>query len=190
MTSSDTPPPEQAPKQHQDKEIKKFTGKKALIWIVGFFLVVFTVNGIMAYLALGTWGGLETENAYRKGIHYNTEIAAAEAQAESGWKIALKNSPMIWHTAPDKDIDHDNSLVVEVVWPDDNLPPVLVTALVTRAVTDIYDQEIILVKNETGLYTAPLTLPLAGQWNVTILVKRANGPIYQLKEKIFVTAEN
>ncbi|MCF6216388.1 MAG: FixH family protein [Emcibacter sp.] len=162
----------------------RFTGKKALMWIVGFFLVIFTVNGIMAYFALGTWGGLETENSYRKGIHYNEQITAAEKQAESGWEIYLRHSPEII-TA---EAGETGRLDIEVIWPENDLPPAKVTALITRAVTNIYDQEVILTKSRDNLYTAPLSLPLAGQWNVEILVKRPNGDLYKLKQKISVAA--
>lgn len=168
----------------KSRDVKKFTGKKALIWIVSFFLVIFTVNGIMTYFALGTWGGLQTTDSYRKGIFYNDEIAAAEAQANSGWKIILRHSPERLSTPRGPDMRLD----VEVSRPANDLPPVKVTALVTRAVTNIHDQRLILTERADGLYTAPLTLPEAGQWNVTILVRRADDTIYQLKDKIMVAA--
>ncbi|VAX03491.1 hypothetical protein MNBD_ALPHA03-1062 [hydrothermal vent metagenome] len=172
------------PENEKSQNTRQFTGKKALMWIVGFFLVVFTVNGIMTYFALGTWGGLETENSYRKGIHYNEQITSAAKQAESGWEIYLRHSPeMITAEAGET-----GRLDIEVIWPENDLPPAKVSALVTRAVTNIYDQEIILTKSRGNLYTAPLSLPLAGQWNVEILVKRPNGDLYKLKQKISVAA--
>ncbi len=171
--------------EEKNTDVKKFTGRKALFWIVGFFLVIFSVNGIMTYFALGTWGGLQTTNSYRKGIHYNDEIANAEAQARSGWKIILRHSPQSLSIPRGPDMRLD----VEVSRPANDLPPVKVTALVARAVTDAHDQKIILIKADNGLYTAPLTLPQAGQWNVTIFVRRADDTIYQLKDKIMVAAD-
>lgn len=163
-----------------EKPIKEFTGKKAFMWIAGFFLIIFIVNAIMATIAVGTWGGLETKDAYRKGLYYNDEIAAAESQKKSGWKMSLKHSP--------NSLKRDR-LDVEIIWPVADLPPANVAAHISRAVTDAYDKKIILTKTGNNIYTAPLSLPQAGQWNVTILVKRADGPIYQLREKILVTAE-
>lgn len=162
------------------KPKKEFTGRKALMWIVGFFLIVFTVNAIMATIAIGTWGGLETRDAYRKGIHYNDEIAAAAIQEKSGWEISLKHSPVTLQ---------GGRLDVEIIWPQSDLPPANVTAVITRAVTNAYDQEITLTKTGSNIYTAPLNLAQAGQWNVNILVKSADGPIYQLIEKIFIKVE-
>lgn len=172
-----------SPKKTEEKPVKKFTGKKALMWIVGFFLVVFTVNAIMAYIALGTWGGLETNDAYRKGLYYNDEIAAAEEQKKSGWKIFLKHNPRsLEKTSESARLD------VEIIWPESDLPPAQVIAIISRAVTDAYDQKIILTKTGNNIFTAPLSLPMAGQWNVSVLVKRPNGTIYQLREKFFVPA--
>ncbi len=163
------------------KPAKKFTGKKALLWFVGFFLVVFIVNGVMAYFALGTWGGLDTNDAYRKGLHYNDQIAAAEAQEKSGWEIRLSHNPA---TLQGDRID------VAVAWPDRDLPPAEVAALISRPVTNVHDRKIILSKSAGNIYTAPVMLPEAGQWNVTILVTRPDGPIYQHKQKIFIAAED
>jgi nitrogen fixation protein FixH len=162
------------------KPKKEFTGRHALMWIVGFFLIIFTVNAIMATIAVGTWGGLETRDAYRKGLYYNDEIAAAEIQKKSGWKLSLKHSPVSLHA---------DRLDVEIIWPENDLPPIKVTALISRAVTNAYDQKIILTRAGNNIYTAPLSLPQAGQWNVNILVTKADGPIYQLREKIFIEAE-
>lgn len=157
---------------------KIFTGRKAFLWFAGFFLVIFSVNGFMLYLALGSWGGLSTNDAYRKGLYYNDQIAAAKAQRESGWDISLVHSP--------KAITGER-LDVKISWPENDLPPAKVTAQLSRAVTNRYDQEVTLTKTGSNIYTAPVTLPVAGQWNLTILVKHAEGPLYRLDEKIFVS---
>ena len=43
----------------------------------------------MIYKALTTFGGVETPDAYRKGLAYNQRIAAEEAQAGLGWHDEL-----------------------------------------------------------------------------------------------------
>ncbi len=161
-----------------EEPIKKFTGKKALMWFVGFFLIIFTVNGIMAYLAVGTWGGLETEDAYRKGIRYNDEISAASEQKQSGWIISLVHRP--------KTLKGDR-IDIYISWPETDLPPAQVTAVVGRAVTNRYDQQITLTMTRDNIYTTAVEIPEPGQWNIKILVKRAEGPLYQLNEEFFIT---
>jgi nitrogen fixation protein FixH len=49
----------------------KITGRKVLVAMVSFFAVVTAVDGIMIYQAISTFGGLETKDAYRKGLSYN-----------------------------------------------------------------------------------------------------------------------
>ncbi|MEM7024577.1 MAG: FixH family protein, partial [Pseudomonadota bacterium] len=57
-------------------------------WLfVGFFLVVLAVNGSMMVVAFSTWPGLETQNAYQRGLAYNDTLATARQQAELGWKV-------------------------------------------------------------------------------------------------------
>ena len=53
------------------------TGRDTWIpWaFVGFFLVVFAVNGAMMTIAFKTWTGLDTENAYQEGLAYNDRLA-------------------------------------------------------------------------------------------------------------------
>ncbi|MBK8176722.1 MAG: FixH family protein [Rhodospirillales bacterium] len=63
-------------------------------WIfVGGLVIVIAVNAVMMTLAIGTFPGLETEDAYRKGIEYNQTIAAARAQDARGWHLDLHFTP-------------------------------------------------------------------------------------------------
>tara|TARA_R110002096_G_scaffold266710_1_gene460311 strand:- start:104524 stop:105009 length:486 start_codon:yes stop_codon:yes gene_type:complete len=153
-----------------------YTGKRILIWFVGFFLVVFSVNGTMAYFALKTWTGLETENSYVKGLNYNDEIESAAAQQKSGWNIAISGKPKI----------SEDRFEITLTRPEESLPPAEVTATFIRAVTEGYDQKITLSHNGGGVYGANVKLPLAGQWNVLVVVKSQNNLIFKLEDEILV----
>ena len=53
-----------------------------MLWVfLGFFGVVFVVNGAMIYSAVSTHSGLVANEPYRKGLHYNERIDADERQA-------------------------------------------------------------------------------------------------------------
>lgn len=71
----------------------KVTGRFVLIALIAFFSVVAGVNAIMIRLAVGTFGGVETESAYRAGLAYSGEIAAAEVQAARGWRVDITVRP-------------------------------------------------------------------------------------------------
>jgi nitrogen fixation protein FixH len=72
---------------------EQVTGRMVLAAIVGFFAVVIAVNATMAMLAISTFGGVETRNAYQAGVEFSQEIAAARAQQARNWKVEAKVSP-------------------------------------------------------------------------------------------------
>ncbi len=68
-------------------------GRHVLTCTVAFFGVVFAVNGVLLYQALSTHSGLVAQEPYRKGLAYNTRIAAGERQAALGWTTELTTAP-------------------------------------------------------------------------------------------------
>ena len=64
-------------------------GRHVLLGLVGFFGLIFLVNGIFAYYAIATFGGGDTSDPYRKGLNYNETVAEAARDAELGWKAQL-----------------------------------------------------------------------------------------------------
>lgn len=88
----------------------RLTGWHILAIFVGVFSVIFAVNAYMAYVATTTLRGLDVKNAYEKGVTYEKDVQAAQAQAERRWNvdIALRDgaSPtqkVVTITAADKD---------------------------------------------------------------------------------------
>ena len=71
----------------------RFTGRMALALFVGFFAIVFAVNGVMLTMALKTHSGIVANEPYRKGLKYNERIAADALQAELGWSGEIAVSP-------------------------------------------------------------------------------------------------
>ncbi|MEQ1710505.1 MAG: FixH family protein [Hyphomicrobium sp.] len=71
----------------------RFTGRMALGLFVGFFAIVFAVNGVMLTMALKTHSGVVANEPYRKGLKYNDRIAADAMQAELGWASDIAVSP-------------------------------------------------------------------------------------------------
>lgn len=63
------------------------TGRLVLACLLGFFAVVFAVNGVMVYAAKSTFGGVETSSSYKAGLAFNRDVASAKAQSARGWKV-------------------------------------------------------------------------------------------------------
>lgn len=69
--------------------VRRIEGRHVLIALLAFFGVMFAANGAFVYFALSTFGGVDTEDAYRKGLDYNATLAEAGAQAARGWQPVL-----------------------------------------------------------------------------------------------------
>lgn len=139
---------------------------KYIPWmIVAFFLVVAAVDAVFVTLAVRTHTGVVTEQAYEKGLDYNKAIEASAAQSAMGWtgEIAFKADTLSFDLK-DKDGNGIEGAVVE--------------ASIRRPVTKGYDRDIALADKGLGLYQAPLSLPLKGQWEVRVYAS-ANGQDFQ-----------
>ena len=66
---------------------RELTGRAVLLWLIGFFGLVFLVNGIMANAAISTFGGVETQSSYKAGQNFEHEVALARAQDDLHWKV-------------------------------------------------------------------------------------------------------
>lgn len=66
---------------------RNFTGWHMTGILVAFFGVVIAVNVVMARFAVTTFGGVDTENAYKAGLAFRKEINAAEEQSERHWVV-------------------------------------------------------------------------------------------------------
>ncbi len=69
------------------KTQRELTGRAVLLWLVGFFAVIFAVNGWLVQAATSTFGGLETDSSYKAGLMFEQEVAKAERQQELKWQV-------------------------------------------------------------------------------------------------------
>jgi nitrogen fixation protein FixH len=65
----------------------ELTGRHVLLWLVGFFGLVFVVNAVLVRAATSTFGGLETPSSYKAGLMFGSEIARAERQQALRWQV-------------------------------------------------------------------------------------------------------
>ena len=66
---------------------RELTGRAVLFWLIGFFGLVFVVNGFMARAAISTFGGVDTESSYKAGQMFEHEAALAKAQDDLHWHV-------------------------------------------------------------------------------------------------------
>ena len=138
------------------------------LWIPGafvaFFLVVFAANGTMIWYATRTFVGLDTSQAYDKGIAYNRNLDAAAAQAALGWKAAIEA----------RITEGFDALVTLRLTDADgqSLGDVRATLLFERPSNTALDFSAPLVPDGEGGFLARVTLPEIGLWDLHVTATR------------------
>jgi nitrogen fixation protein FixH len=69
------------------RQARELTGRAVLFWLIGFFAIVFAVNGVLVQAATSTFGGLETQSSYQAGLMFEQEVAKAERQQALQWRV-------------------------------------------------------------------------------------------------------
>jgi nitrogen fixation protein FixH len=142
---------------------RRLTGYHVLAAFVGFFLIVFAMNGVMVYQAVTTFGGLETTDAYRKGLAYNERIAEADMQTRLGWAADVSVAA-----------NNDGVTIRMTDQAAQPLPALTISGTIGRATTNRFDRPITLREVEPGVYTSAGGDQLeAGTWVVNLSAMRA-----------------
>ncbi len=157
----------------------QFTGWHFLIFIVGFFGVIITANMTMAYFAIDTFSGLETDDAYRKGREYNQTLEAAKQQETLGWQENLtlvKNGSGI-------NAAHYITLTLAGAEAETGLTA---TLLIRRPATDAADQMIKLVETKPGTFVGVIKLLDEGRWKRSLVITKEDAVLFRKNSEFMV----
>lgn len=148
-------------------------GRQVLMLLVAFFGVILAVNGAFLFFALRTHPGLDTADAYRKGLSYNATIAAAEAERVRGWtgSANLDGGVLTVRLA-----DKDGRAVA----------PTAVEATLRRPARADLDRTLRLEARGAGVYAAPADPPLAGLWAIVVRAERGDGSVFAFEQRLEV----
>lgn len=145
-------------------------------WLfVGFFGVVLAANLTLAYVAISTFTGLETDGYYRKGLEYNRVIEAEHRQAALGWTVSVAFDPTAERRGRLSVRAFDGS--------GKPLDGATVTAQLFRPTQAGYDKDITLHPAGAGSYEAEFELPLRGQWDIRTQIAHRSD-VYRTVERI------
>lgn len=151
-------------------------------WLfVAAFGIVIAVNGVMIKLAIGSFSGLSTENAYERGLDYNDTLAAARAQDEMGWQVAFEAVP------GGQDAAAGRTVAVEARFLDREGRPLTglsVRALLLRPAAAGHDVELALAERGGGRYVGDAALPFAGQWELRVVARGDDDVSWQSSRRI------
>jgi nitrogen fixation protein FixH len=135
----------------------RIQGWHVLAGMIGFFGVIFAVNGVFLYQALSTHTGVIANEPYRKGLAYNERIADEERQQALGWREQLTLAPT------------GDRLTLQLT--DGAGRPVRglrIAGLVGRPSTNEHDIRLDLAEQPTGTYAAAVPPLAAGTWMVSL----------------------
>ncbi|MBI1385135.1 MAG: hypothetical protein GC150_09515 [Rhizobiales bacterium] len=156
----------------------QLTGRHVLYAFIAFFGVMMGANGVFLYYAISTFTGVETSDAYRKGLAYDTRIAEARLADGLGWGAALSRE--------------GDRLVVTVRKSDGGpVSGLLLEASVGRGPTDRFDASIGFEETDLGRYESQPIVLAAGSWIVAVegrpAGQGADAASLKLKERLWIS---
>jgi nitrogen fixation protein FixH len=138
----------------------KLTGRHVALIFVGFFGTIFAVNGFMAWMAVGTFPGLEARNGFAES---QTFEARRDAQEALGWDVTA--------TLDDG--------VLAIAFTDESGAPVDVAtmdAVVGKATNVAHDVTPEFTYRQ-GIFHTPLDLG-PGNWNIRLTAHAPDGTLF------------
>ena len=155
----------------------RVTGRMVMLSVIGFFIIVIGVNVGMAFIAVKTFSGLQTEKPYENGLAFNREIRKSQEQAALGWRV----EEHIIRSA-------DNIVDMEIGVRDQQEQVVkgLVISAIMKSPADYHkDCRSELIGDAQGIYRAQFPCS-AGQWDVEIVAQRDGDVIYRSINRIIL----
>ena len=145
----------------QETEQGKLTGRHVLLMFLGFFGTVIAVNLYMAWMAVGTFPGLEAKNGFMESQTFDERRAAQEAL---GWDVAARMEDG----------------VLAIAFTDDAGAPVEVAgmeAVVGRATSTEADRTPPFTYRR-GTFRTPMELD-RGNWVIRLTARAPDGTLFE-----------
>ncbi len=152
---------------------KPLTGRTVLIYFVSFFGIIFAMNFYMVRVAVSSFSGVETESAYKAGLSFKNDVAAAHAQDARHWSVdaALQrgNSASLIVTARDSQGRELTGLTPEI--------------RLAHPTDKRRDLPLEFVELTPGSFKCLTPMP-EGQWDLAIALKRETETVFRSKSRI------
>ena len=161
----------------QPEAVEGLKGRHVLMVLLGFFFVVFAVNGVFLYSAISTYTGIVSVEPYRKGLNYNQRIAADAAQQAQGWQEALEVTRSGQVT-----LRLTNRLGAPV-------EGLIVAGTFGRPSTAQHDVKLELAEVQPGTYAAQIAPPDSGAWIVALEARSLASPdeiAHQMRRRLWL----
>jgi nitrogen fixation protein FixH len=150
------------------------TGRMVLFYFIAFFGVIFAMNFYMVRVALSSFSGVETDSAYKAGLSFKNDVAAAHAQDALHWKVEADLQRM----------GDTTRLIINAQDAEARALPGLAAEVRLAHPTDKRrDVEVSFVEVTPGRFQSLTPLP-QGRWDLVIGLKRADETVFRSKSRI------
>jgi nitrogen fixation protein FixH len=157
------------------RKARELKGKHVLLCLLGFFGVVFAVNGVLVQAAISTFGGVETSSSYKAGLMFEQEVARAEQQDDLHWQVAGKIARA-----------KTGEAVLDISARDPKgipLADLTAQARLAHPADDRLDHVIALERTNAGLFHGEVqTQP--GQWELIVDLYRGDARVFRSRSRV------
>ena len=155
---------------------KELKGWHVLLIMLGFFGVMFAVNGVFLFHAITSFPGEDIKKSYVQGLTYNATLAERAAQADLGWRAEAGVQ--------------DNQLIVRLR--DSEGQPLsnqLVIGELRRLATHQDDQVLTFQPKLNGEYAIEIEPLATGQWllRVSVLDEAGEEVVFRVEKTLLMS---
>jgi nitrogen fixation protein FixH len=152
---------------------RTLTGRGVLLWLTGFFGLIFATNAAFITVAVKTFRGEDEQLPYLQGVEYNDTLAHRALQKKLGWQATIS---AVRH--PDGSV----RVSVSLRQPDGKAPPAERLSDELRHPSDENrDQALHLVSEGGGAYRADLPKVSPGIWDVVVKSDKGDVPFEAIR---------
>jgi len=153
------------------------TGWKVLLYLLGFFGVIFAVNGVMIYEALSTLTGVDTDSAYQAGRMFEKDVEMAKAQDARRWRVDVRVTPS---PGGERRLDVEARDATG-----EPLRDVVATAVFERPTDRRLDRSVSVAEDAPGHFDGSAEIA-PGQWDLVIELSRQGDRLFRSKNRIIL----
>jgi nitrogen fixation protein FixH len=154
---------------------RMLTGRKFMAILLGAFIAVAAVNGLMIWYAESSWTGLVSDSAYEQGLGFDRMLAESRAEAALGWQGAIAYDAGTGHltvTLANQEGEPLTGLQLSAQW--------------LRPTREGFDRVVALTELAPGRYGAAIRPPLPGQWDVRVTVMDRGRARFHAQKRLII----
>ncbi|HYS46761.1 MAG TPA: FixH family protein [Rhizomicrobium sp.] len=139
---------------------RTLTGRGVMLWLTGFFGIIFATNAIFITEAVKTFRGEDEQLPYLQGIAYNQTLKHRATQIKLGWQASI---------AARRDISGKVNIVIELHGRDGSPESgASLTGELRHPADENHDRPLRFSEVSAGVYWAELARVAPGNWDVLV----------------------